>query len=137
MNKNEFIEKVNARYGKNRYTVLGEYKNNKTRILVKCNVCGHEWKVNAGNFINVCKVGCPKCACKKSHDEAKLTTQEIIDRGKELYGNRYSYDKVDSLNRDEKGRVCFTCNVCGKKNYRKKHHIKGRKTFKIYSNSRL
>lgn len=114
MNKNEFIEKVNAKYGADRYTVLGEYKNNKAKVLIRCNTCGYEWEVNAGNFINVCKVGCPKCACKKSHDEAKLTTEEIIERGKNLYGNRYSYDKVDSSNRDEKGRVCFTCNVCGK-----------------------
>lgn len=114
MNKNEFIEKVNKKYGVGKYTVLGEYKNNKSKILIKCNTCGYEWETNAGNFINVCKVGCPKCACKKSHDEAKLSTKEIIKRGKELYGNRYSYDKVDSLNRDEKGRVCFTCNVCGK-----------------------
>lgn len=113
MNKNEFIEKVNSKYGVGKYTILGEYKNNKSKILTKCNTCGYEWEVNAGNFINVCKVGCPKCACKKSHDEAKLTTEEIIKRGKKLYGNRYLYDKVDSLNRDEKGRVCFTCNVCG------------------------
>ena len=113
MNKNEFIEKVNSKYGVGKYTILGEYKNNKSKILIKCNTCGYEWEVNAGNFINVCKVGCPKCACKKSHDEAKLSTEEIVKRGKELYGDRYSYDKVDSLNRDEKGRVCFTCNVCG------------------------
>lgn len=113
MNKNEFIEKVNSKYGVGKYTILGEYKNNKSKILTKCNTCGYEWEVNAGNFINVCKVGCPKCACKKSHDEAKLTTEEIIKRGKKLYGNRYLYDKIDSLNRDEKGRVCFTCNVCG------------------------
>ena len=114
MNKEEFIEKVNSRYGVGKYTVLGEYKNNKSKILVKCNICGHEWEVNAGNFINVCVIGCPKCAHKKIHDESRLSTEEIIKRGKELYGNRYSYDKVDSLNRDEKGRVCFTCNVCGK-----------------------
>ena len=114
MNKEEYIKKVNNKYGIGKYTVLGEYKNNKSQILIRCNTCGYEWEVNAGNFINVCKVGCPKCACKKSHDEAKLSTEEIIRRGTELYGDRYSYDKVDSLNRDKKGRVCFTCNICGK-----------------------
>lgn len=112
MTKDEYVKKVNDKYGLNRYYVIGEYKNNKSKILIKCNVCGHTWDVNAGNFINVCKIGCPKCSCKKTHDEAKLTTDEIVKRGKELYGDRYSYDKVDSLNRDEKGRVCFTCNVC-------------------------
>jgi hypothetical protein len=113
MTKEEFIKKVNEKYGVGRYTVVGEYKNNKSKILIRCNVCGHEWETNSGNFINVCKVGCPKCSVKKTHDEAKLTTEEIIKRGKELYGDRYSYSKTDSLNRDNKGRVCFTCNVCG------------------------
>lgn len=114
MTKEEFIKKVDERYGIGRYTVIGEYKNNKSKILIRCNVCGYEWETNAGNFINVCKVGCPKCSTKKSHDEAKLTTEEIIKRGKDLYGDRYSYNKTDSLNRDDKGRVCFTCNICGK-----------------------
>lgn len=126
MNKNEFIERVDSKYGIGKYTVLGEYKNNKSKILIKCNTCGYEWEVNAGNFINVCKVGCPKCACNKTHNDAKLTTEEIIRRGKKLYNNRYSYDKVDSLNRDEKGRVCFTCNVCGKDFWEKPSLFLGR-----------
>lgn len=113
MNKEEFVEKVNLKYGNGRYFVLGEYKNNKSKVLVRCNECGYEWEVNAGNFINVCKVGCPKCAVKESHDRVKLTTEEIIKRGKQLYGNRYSYDKLNSQTRDEYGRVCFTCNICG------------------------
>ena len=111
--KDKFIEKIDAKYGIGKYSVLGEYKDNKTKILIRCNTCGYEWEVRPDNFINICKVGCPKCAHKKSHDEARMTTEEIIRRGKELYGDRYSYDKVDSLNRDEKGRVCFTCNICG------------------------
>lgn len=111
--KDKFIEKIDIKYGIGKYSVLGEYKDNKTKILIKCNTCGYEWEVKPCNFTNVCKIGCPKCACKKTHDEAKIPTEEIIRRGKELYGDRYSYDKVDSLSRDEKGRVCFTCNICG------------------------
>ena len=115
MNKKEiFIQKIDIKYGVGKYSVLGEYKDNKTKILIKCNTCGYEWDVRPDNFINLCKVGCPKCAHKKSHDEARMSTEEIIRKGKELYGDRYSYNKVDSLNRDNKGRVCFTCNICGK-----------------------
>ncbi len=108
-----FQEKLDLRYGGNTYSVIGEYVDNKTKILVRCNKCGNEWEVRPDNMLH-CVHGCPKCAVKHSHNISKLTTDEIIKRGKELYGDRYSYEKTDSLNRDEKGRVCFTCNICGK-----------------------
>lgn len=108
-----FQEKLNLKYGEGTYSVIGEYINNKTKVLIKCNKCGYEWEVRPDNMLH-CVHGCPKCAVKYSHDVAKLTTEEIIKRGKELYGDRYSYEKTDSLNRDKNGRVCFTCNVCGK-----------------------
>ena len=107
-----FQEKLNLKYGEGAYSVIGEYVNNKTKVLIKCNKCGHEWEVRPDNMLH-CVHGCPKCAVKCSHDVAKLTTEEIIKRGKKLYGDRYSYEKTDSLNRDKRGRVCFTCNVCG------------------------
>ena len=108
-----FQEKLNLKYGEGTYSVIGEYVNNKTKVLIKCNKCGHEWEVRPDNMLH-CVHGCPKCAVKHSHNISKLTTDEIIKRGKELYGDRYSYEKTDSLNRDEKGRVEFCCKKHGK-----------------------
>lgn len=112
MDKNDFIKKVDAKYGIGRYEVIGEYKNNKTKILIRCLTCGNEWEVRPDNFLKNIKIGCPKCATIKTHKDAIMPTKEIIRIGKELYGDRYSYSKTDSFNRDENGRVCFTCNVC-------------------------
>lgn len=114
MNKVEFIKRIEDKYGTGKYEVLGDYKNNKTKILIRCNTCGYEYEVNPGNFLNVCKIGCPKCSCKKTHDKQKLTLEDVVKRGKELYGDRYSYDKTDLNNRDKNGKVCFKCNKCGK-----------------------
>lgn len=108
-----FQEKLNLKYGEGRYSIIGEYKNNKTKVLVRCNKCGYEWSPRPDNMLH-CVHGCPKCAVKHSHDAAKMTTEEFIERAKELYGDRYSYEKTDSMNRDKKGRVCITCNICGK-----------------------
>lgn len=108
-----FQEKIDLKFGIGVYSVIGEYKSNKSKILIKCNKCGHEWETRPNNLLHT-KHGCPKCAVKISHDRFKLTTDEIIKRGKELYGDRYSYERTDVLNKDDKGRVCFTCNVCGK-----------------------
>lgn len=40
-------------------TVLGKYENNHTKVLCKCNVCGHEWPYLP---MNMKKAGCPVCS---------------------------------------------------------------------------
>ena len=43
--------------------ILGEYKNNKTKILARCTMCGYEWNVVPASLIN--GHGCPVCARKR------------------------------------------------------------------------
>lgn len=40
----QFVEEVRQQRG-DEYTVLGQYKGNKTKILMKHNTCGTEWEV--------------------------------------------------------------------------------------------
>lgn len=42
--------------------ILGEYKNNKTKIRTRCMQCGYEWDVVAASLLN--GHGCPKCSRK-------------------------------------------------------------------------
>lgn len=42
------------------YSVLGEYKNNKVKVLMKHNICGHEYDVTPGHFFTTGR-RCPKC----------------------------------------------------------------------------
>lgn len=42
------------------YEILGEYKNNRTKILIRHKVCGKTFMSNAGNFMRA-KEGCPYC----------------------------------------------------------------------------
>lgn len=51
-------------------SVLGKYKNGRTRIRVKCNVCGNEFNPVPGSLYM--KVGCPYCA-----GVAKKTTEQF------------------------------------------------------------
>ncbi|XZH34234.1 hypothetical protein ACSW8L_16055 (plasmid) [Clostridium perfringens] len=76
----EYVSEVENRY-KKEYQVLGEYINAKTKILVRHNKCGYEWKVIPYSLLNN---GCPKCAgiAKKTTEEFK---KEIYDK----YGNEY------------------------------------------------
>lgn len=43
--------------------IIGEYINNKTKILAECSVCGEQWEVVPASILN--GHGCPKCAIKK------------------------------------------------------------------------
>ena len=64
MTKEEFIKKVDEKYGVGRYTIIGEYKNNKSKILVKCNKCGYEWETGKAYSI---QSACPKCKVGDIH----------------------------------------------------------------------
>ena len=49
------------------FEVLEEYKGNKTAILHKHKICGHEWKVRPNNMLG--GSGCPKCYGHITHEE--------------------------------------------------------------------
>lgn len=67
----QYKDEVEALYG-DEYTVLGEYVNSDTYILMKHNSCGYEWEVKPGNFING-GTQCPRCARRgKSRGEALI-----------------------------------------------------------------
>ncbi len=57
--------------------VLGNYVNSKTRILVRCRVCGHEWSPSAGSLLQ--GTGCPACAgnLKKTQEQFNAEVETI------------------------------------------------------------
>lgn len=60
-----YKHKVSERVGEE-YTVLGEYKNGTSKILMKHNICGNEWEVIAKNFLRSQRpTRCPKCSIDK------------------------------------------------------------------------
>ena len=42
-----------------------------------------------------------------------MTTEEFIERAREVHGDAFDYSKVDMDNRDDKGRVLIRCKKCG------------------------
>jgi hypothetical protein len=71
-----FKKEVYDIYGKE-YEVLDEYKNNKTKILIKHN-CGHEFLSIPKDLLRK-KGGCPKCKRKN------LTKENLLDEIPEGY----------------------------------------------------
>ena len=75
---NEFLEKF---YEKNsnaeNIEILGEYKNNKTKIKCRCKIDNHIWWVTPNHLLR--DSGCPKCgnAIKKTHKQFIKELSEI------------------------------------------------------------
>lgn len=60
----EFQQNLDSLYGKGVYTVLGQYKNAKTKISIKHNLCGNIWRTKP-NWMLTGKSGCPYCNTSK------------------------------------------------------------------------
>ena len=67
------------------YTVLGEYVNRSTNILMRHERCGREYEVQPGNFLN--KSRCVECY----YESLRLSDEEISKKVADAIGNSYRY----------------------------------------------
>ena len=79
LTEEEYLRKVQEIH-EGRITVLGEFKNSSTKVLVKCNVCGHKWEVAPYNTLK--GNGCRKCRDRKRAKPYDKFIQEF----KEIHG---------------------------------------------------
>ncbi len=77
----EYIKEVYNVFG-DEYTILGEYVNSNTKIKIKHNVCGNEYKQIAGSILTGRK--CPYC-----FGTHKKTTQQFKDELEKLRPNEF------------------------------------------------
>lgn len=85
-----FFDKVDQIYN-GQITILGNYINSHSKILVHCNVCGNEWEALPTVLIRKKHSSCPKCGrlnkhkkCTKSHDVwiASIHNDKVLILGK-------------------------------------------------------
>ena len=106
--KESFIEKAESIYG-NKYSYdKVEYKNNKTKVIITCKDHG-DFEMRPDNFFNGHE--CPKCGIQKRPQCVPWTTERFIKESQKIYGDRFSYEKVDYKNSEVK--VIITCKKHG------------------------
>lgn len=95
-NLRQFIKEVNELVG-NEYSVLGEYKNNRTKILMMHDKCNTKYLVTPDKFL----IGrrCPECYKnkRKSTDHFKKEVLELVGEEYSVIGeykNAYTYIKM-------------------------------------------
>ena len=98
-----FKQKVHDLVG-DEYEVLGEYVNNKTKILMKHMACGTEYMVQPNKFL----IGrrCPKC----QHPSRKKTDEEFRKEIHDLVGDEY--EVLDPYKGTDK-KIRFKHTLCG------------------------
>lgn len=100
----EFINKAKVIHGDKYDYSLVEYQGNTTPVLIKCNTCNDVFPQTPKSHL--VGHGCPNCANNKLK-----TTEEFILRAKEVWGDRYLYDKVDY--KGNKKKVIIICKKHG------------------------
>ena len=100
----EFKEIFNKKYG-DEYSLLSEYKNSSTPVLVRHNVCGYEYRTCSGNLTKENPTKCPKCA-----GNLKKTTEQFKKEVFELVGDEY---KVLSEYKNNETKILMIHNDCG------------------------
>lgn len=110
MTKEEFIEKARKIHGDHYDYSMVEYKNNKTNVTIKCNVCGLVFEQRAGNHINN-NAGCPVCGREKAKKSMRDTQDDFIRKAKSVHGDKYDYSLVEYVKSTVP--VKIKCKKCG------------------------
>lgn len=99
-------ESVKNKLKEKHLTLLSEYKNNRTKIMVKCDICGYEWSVAPNTLLNGVS-GCPRCS-----NCAKVTIDMFINKLKEFNLKIItSIENIQTFN--SKTIIKVKCNICG------------------------
>lgn len=111
----EFIRKAREVHGDKYDYSKVEYKNSQGKICIVCPEHGEFWQI-ATQHIQGC--GCPKCA-----GVHKSSTEEFIEKAKQIHDDKYDYSKVNYINNHTK--VCIICPEHGEFWQTPKNHLKG------------
>lgn len=101
--KKRFIIKAKEKHGEKYDYSKVEYVDAHTKVCIICPKHGEFWQT-PNSHLNGC--GCSKCGRNKS-----LTTEEFIEKVKQIHGDKYDYSKVEYVNANKK--VCVICPIHG------------------------
>lgn len=104
----QFALDVQRIHGEN-FVVLGEYKNNKTKIKIKHIECDREFEIIPTDITSHGR-GCPRCSIEKRAENATRTHMEFLEEVYKQVGNDY---KVLGTYTKAQSHVKMEHNVCG------------------------
>jgi ssDNA-binding Zn-finger/Zn-ribbon topoisomerase 1 len=102
INTGKFIKKANDVHNDFYDDSKVDYKNNNTKVIIKCPIHGEFLQRPADHLRGQ---GCPKCGIIKNSENRALDKDEFIKRAREIHGKRYNYSLVDYQNVRKKVKI--------------------------------
>ena len=96
----EFIEKARKVHGDKYDYSKVKYVNYETKVCIMCPKHGEFWQTPHHHLSR--KQGCHLC-----NGGVNLSTEEFIEKAKEIHGEKYDYSKVKYI--DNRTKVCIIC----------------------------
>jgi len=115
INNDNFIKKLNDKRGNKYDYSLVNYKNSNEKIKIICSKHG-VFEQLPYNHLN--GNDCPMCK------DRKFTTNEFIEKSKQIHGNKYDYSKVNYIN--SRTKIEIICSVHGIFKQMPNNHLSGR-----------
>lgn len=112
----KFVEKARKVHGDKYDYSKAEYIDCNTKVCIICPGHGEFWQKPSKHLSGK---GCPKCL----HPKPNITTEEFIEKAKQIHGDKYDYSKVEFVNMSTK--VCIICPVHGEFWQRPTEHLRG------------
>ncbi len=91
----EFITRARELHGHKYDYSLVEHKGAHTKVKITCPEHG-VFEQTPNNHVH--GRGCPQCAREQSSEQQRLTTEEFVNRAREIHGNKYDYSLVEYIN---------------------------------------
>ena len=108
-NKQKFLEKAKVKFGDKFDYSKVDYIRADIPVTIVCPIHG-EFEKTPTSFL-VSKHGCNKCANQSNSDAKRITQEEFITRSKQLYSDKFTYEKTQYINSETK--LIVTCRIHG------------------------
>ena len=119
--KEEFIEKAKKVHGYKYDYSLAEYINSSTKVKI---ICSEHGEFEQAPYSHLQGRGCLKCSIKKQ----AFTTEQFIEKAREVHGDKYDYSLVEYINFGTK--VKIICPQHGEFEQSTYSHLQGRECLK-------
>ena len=100
LDNNSFIEKARKVHGDKYDYSLVKYKNNQTKVKIKCPHHG-VFEIQPTNHLNPKEMrGCKKCSHEILSKERRKGVSQFIEEAKKKFGDKFDYSQVNYINQN-------------------------------------